>query len=55
MKTYTKLFLIGLALTLTACSSKQMHPVGIGRDANKLKKSPCACIEIKQNYDEWTA
>lgn len=51
-----RLFLMAfVALTLSACGSTTVpEPVGIGSDIDELKKSPCACIEIPQNYNEWS-
>ncbi len=44
-------FLLGL---LTACGSDTVpEPIGIGSDVDELKKSPCACIEIPQDYSNW--
>lgn len=50
-----KLFLISMfALALSGCGSTTVpEPIGIGSDVDELKKSPCACIEIPQNYNEW--
>lgn len=50
-----KLFLVSMfALVLTGCGSTTVpEPIGIGGDVDELKKSPCACIEIPQNYNEW--
>jgi hypothetical protein len=32
-----------------ACGSLyEPEPVGIGRDYSELKKSPCACLELKK-------
>ncbi len=44
--------------TLSACStvfgSEELpEPVGIGRGTNDLKRSPCACIELPQHYEDW--
>ena len=34
---------------LMACGSLyEQEPVGIGRDYSELKKSPCACLELKK-------
>jgi hypothetical protein len=33
-------------LTLSACGNTTAEPVGIGRSAEELKRSPCACLEI---------
>lgn len=29
------------------------EPIAIGRDRDELKQSPCACVEIRQNYAAW--
>ena len=47
-----------LALTalLVACGSiYEKEPVGIGTDYSELKKSPCACLEVKlmPGLPEW--
>jgi hypothetical protein len=35
------------ALALAACGSMyDPDPVGVGYDANELKMSPCACIQV---------
>jgi len=35
-------------LTLSACGSYyEPEPVGVGKDVNELKLSPCACIEVE--------
>lgn len=46
--------LIFLALGLQACGTDKVpEPIGIGTDTDELKKSPCACIEIPQSYQDW--
>lgn len=45
-------------LMIAACGSiYDDEPVGIGRDASELKKSPCACLELKKTSElpEWVA
>ena len=45
-----------LSLFLMACGSiYEQEPVGIGRDYSELKKSPCACLELKKapQLPEW--
>ncbi len=45
------LFLILGGLCIVACGSGSIfepEPVGIGRDYSELKKSPCACLELKK-------
>ncbi len=37
------------AIVLGACNSLyEREPVGIGPDYSELKKSPCACLELKK-------
>ena len=47
-----KILLILLAFTglaLMACGSLyEQEPVGVGKDYSELKKSPCACLELKK-------
>jgi hypothetical protein len=44
---YFLLFL--LVFGVVACGSLyEPEPVGIGRDYSELKKSPCACLELKK-------
>ena len=41
---------------LAACASVyEQEPVGIGKDYSELKKSPCACLELKKapELPEW--
>jgi uncharacterized protein YceK len=43
-----------VALLLSGCGSIfSPDPIGIGRDRDELKQSPCACDEIPQNYGAW--
>lgn len=55
-------FMFLIILLLAGCSStadsvfgsrNMPEPIGIGRDLDELKKSPCACIEIQQDYSDW--
>lgn len=53
-------FLGVLAVTvlLTGCSTfvgeeTVPEPIGIGPGLHDLKRSPCACIEVPQNFDSW--
>ena len=41
--------ILGFAvLLLSACGSYyEPEPVGVGKDVNELKLSPCACIEVE--------
>lgn len=51
MKKFIWIILIGIALVIAACGSiYENEPVGIGRDYSELKKSPCACLEVKKAY-----
>ena len=48
--------LISVVTILAACGSIYEQPaVGIGIDAEELKKSPCACLEVKlaPGLPEW--
>lgn len=43
-----KVILAFAVLLLSACGSYyEPEPVGIGKDVNELKLSPCACIEVE--------
>ena len=58
MKRKSLLALVGLALVafLVACGSiYEKEPVGLGTDYSELKKSPCACLELKlaPGLPEW--
>jgi len=58
MKRKGLLCLIGLVVIafLVACGSiYEKEPVGIGTDFSELKKSPCACLELKlaPGLPEW--
>ena len=58
MKRKGLLALVGLALVafLVACGSiYEKEPVGMGTDYSELKKSPCACLELKlaPGLPEW--
>lgn len=45
---YKKLFLFMMIILLSSCGSYyEPEPVGIGKDINELKLSPCACIEVE--------
>ncbi len=40
---------LGLIALASACGSVyEKEPVGIGPDYSELKKSPCACLELKK-------
>lgn len=41
-------------LLLSACGGRSaLEPVGIGSGRDDLKRSPCACYELRQNYAGW--
>ncbi len=48
---YKKIILFLVIVVLSACSLfgsyYEPEPVGIGKDVNELKLSPCACIEVE--------
>lgn len=54
-----KLLIMAAILLVTACSLfgsyYEPEPVGIGKDVNELKLSPCACmqIEVIKNVPNW--
>lgn len=52
-----KKILLGLCLVLiSGCGSYyEPEPVGIGKDVNELKLSPCACMEVEldKNLPDW--
>ena len=53
-----KMVIIFMLLVLGACGSYyEPEPVGIGKDVNELKMSPCACIEVEldKTLPEWFA
>ncbi|MHA1539012.1 MAG: hypothetical protein ACTSXQ_00875 [Alphaproteobacteria bacterium] len=56
LKTLKMLGLLGaIGFALSACGTLDTpQPVGIGRDVNEFKRSPCACNEIPQNYSTWS-
>lgn len=42
-------------LALVACDgARSLEPVGIGPGRDDLKRSPCACHELRQDYGRWT-
>lgn len=54
-KVWIVLFVLG-CFVLGACGSLyEPEPVGIGKDYSELKKSPCACLELKKapKLPEW--
>lgn len=45
---YKKLVLLFALIALASCGSYyEPEPVGIGKDVNELKLSPCACMEVE--------
>ncbi len=48
---YKKIILFLVIVVLSACSLfgsyYEPEPVGVGKDVNELKLSPCACIEVE--------
>ena len=51
-----KMFLVLFALLVSGCGSYyEPEPVGVGKDINELKLSPCACIEVEliKELPEW--
>lgn len=42
---------IFIFIFLGGCSALEL-PVSIGIGGDKLKKSPCACLEIEQQWDD---
>jgi len=49
------LVLLVVTLTVSACGSDTLpEPVGIGEAIDDLKRSPCACLEVEQDYSDWT-
>jgi hypothetical protein len=50
--------LMVVALLLGGCESwvgseEVPPPVGIGGELNQLKRSPCTCLELPQQYNSW--
>ena len=45
---FKKVLFVVSVLLLSACGSYyEPEPVGVGKDVNELKLSPCACIEVE--------
>ncbi len=57
MKKSSKILLIATLLMLSGCfgSYYEPEPVGIGKGADELKLSPCACMELDlpKNLPDW--
>ena len=56
MKKILLILLVLISFVLMACGSiYEQEPVGIGSDYSELKKSPCACLELKKapTLPEW--
>jgi hypothetical protein len=53
MKRHLILFTF-ILVALSACGSTSVpEPVGIGSGVDELKRSPCACMEVPQDYSGW--
>ena len=50
MQMYKKILIVAILLILSACSLfgsyYEPEAVGIGKDVNELKLSPCACMQL---------
>lgn len=46
-----KILVILSLILISSCSTIKL-PVGIGQGEDSLKKSPCACLEIKQEWNK---
>ena len=45
---YKKIMIFLAFAVLSGCGSYyEPEPVGVGKDVNELKLSPCACIEVE--------
>ena len=45
---YKKVLFAFAVMLLSGCGSYyEPEPVGVGKDINELKLSPCACIEVE--------
>ena len=59
VKMYKKFLILAILLILSACSLfgsyYEPEAVGIGKDVNELKLSPCACmqVEVIKNVPDW--
>ena len=54
-KLYIFFAMLGLILAACGGSVYEKAPVGIGPEYSELKKSPCACLELKKapEVPEW--
>lgn len=44
-----------VVLLLASCAGSDMiEPVGIGSGRDDLKRSPCACMPVPQDYASWS-
>ena len=53
MRRFRFLILLAAGLLSGCGSAFTPDPIGIGRDRDELKQSPCACFEIRQDYSGW--
>lgn len=54
--TYSRFFIVCIMVVFASgCGSANLlEPIGIGSDRDALKRSPCACYELPQDYAAWT-
>lgn len=55
---FKRVVVLFMLLVLAACGSYyEPEPVGIGKNVNELKLSPCACmeIELEKGLPQWFA
>ena len=51
---YLRFCAVLAVLLLVGCGTTHTpEPIGIGRDDDALKRSPCACLEVEQDYRDW--
>lgn len=57
MKVFKKFFIVLVLFLLSGCfgSYYEPEPIGVGKGANELKLSPCACmqLDLPQNLPDW--
>jgi hypothetical protein len=56
MRIFYALLLVSILAALSGCGSiYDPEPVAIGPDPSELKRSPCACLELKleKTLPEW--